>query len=119
MIHTALTKPDGSPIARPAGFSLLELTAVSVILGLVSVLILPRLTNNNDAAKTAACHVFKGDIEIQAELWIHNTGSWPAANLSDIGADLNYFPEGIPICPVDGSAYTINASTGLVVGHTH
>ena len=73
----------------------------------------------NDAAKVAACHVYKGDIEIQVELWNHNTGSWPAANLASIGADINYFPEGLPTCPVDGTTYTIDTSTGLVIGHNH
>lgn len=118
MIHVHQAKTCRQTV-RSTGFSLLELIAVVALLGVVATLILPRLANNSDAAKTAACHVFKGDIEIQAELWIHNTGSWPAVNLSSIGANPSYFPEGIPVCPVDGSVYTLNSSTGLVVGHTH
>ena len=104
---------------RKLGFSLVELIAVIAILGVVAVLILPRASSGNDAAKVAACHVYKGDIEIQVELWNHNTGSWPAANLASIGADINYFPEGLPTCPVDGTTYTIDTSTGLVIGHSH
>jgi prepilin-type N-terminal cleavage/methylation domain-containing protein len=100
-------------------FSLLEMIAVIAILGIVAAVIVPRITGGNETADIAACHVYKGDIEIQAELWIHNTGSWPAANLAAIGADIGYFPEGLPVCPVDGTAYTIDAATGLVVGHTH
>ena len=53
------------------------------------------------------------------KLWKRNNGSYPAANLSDIGADTTYFPSGLPVCPVDGTAYTINTTTGLVIGHTH
>ncbi len=100
-------------------FSLLELIAVIAILGIVAAVIVSRVAGNTDAADIAACHVYKGDIEIQAELWHHNTGSWPAANLASIGADIDYFPEGLPTCPVDGTAYTIDAATGLVVGHSH
>lgn len=100
-------------------FSLMELMAVVAVLGLVAGLILPRLAGGDEAADIAACHVYKGDVEIQAELWHHNTGSWPAANLATIGADTNYFPEGLPTCPVDGTAYTIDSATGLVVGHAH
>jgi hypothetical protein len=51
-------------------------------------------------------------------LWRHNTGAWPAANLSDIGANVTYFPNSVPACPFDGTAYTIDA-TGRVVGHSH
>ncbi len=103
---------------RPA-FSFVEMIAVIAILGLVAAVIVPRVAGRNETADIAACHVFKGDIEIQAELWNHNTGSWPAANLAAIGADIAYFPEGLPTCPVDGTVYTIDATTGRVVGHSH
>ena len=91
------------------------------VLGIVAAVIVPRITGGSETADIAACHVFKGDIEIQAEIWRHNsiTDSWPAANLAAIGADIVYFPEGLPTCPVDGSVYTIDAATGLVVGHSH
>jgi hypothetical protein len=51
-------------------------------------------------------------------LWRRANGTWPAADLSAIGADANYFPEGLPTCPVDGAVYTIDTN-GAVVGHTH
>lgn len=106
-------------VANREGFSLLEQIAVIAIVGLLAAIILPRLMGHNDSAQIATCHTYKGDIEIQVELWHHNEGSWPASNLATIGADLNYFPEGLPQCPVDGSSYTINTSTGLVIGHSH
>ena len=99
-------------------FSLAELMAALVVLGVLILVIVPRVTGESDAAKEASCHSYRGDIEIQAELWMHNNGSWPATNLSDIGANISYFPEGVPVCPVDGSAYTID-STGRVMGHDH
>lgn len=102
-----------------AGFSLVELMAVIAIVGTIAALLIARVAGKQDAADIAACHVYKGDIEVQAELWITNTGSFPAANLANIGADTRYFPEGLPVCPVDGTAYTIDTSTGLVLGHTH
>ena len=106
-------------LPRRRAFSLLELMAVLAIVALVAAVIVPRVTGEGDAAKVASCHAYKGDIEIQAELWMHNSGGWPAANLSDIGGDLNYFPEGLPTCPVDGTSYTIDTATGLVIGHNH
>lgn len=102
-----------------SGFSLVELMAVIAILGTIAVLIVVRIGDKQANADAAACHVYKGDIEVQAQLWITNTGSWPAASLADIGADTDYFPEGLPVCPVDGSTYTIDTSTGLVIGHSH
>jgi prepilin-type N-terminal cleavage/methylation domain-containing protein len=99
-------------------FTLPELLAVVAVIAVVAAVIVVRATTGTASSKTAACYAIKGNIEIQAELWRHNTGSWPATNLSDIGADLNYFPSAIPSCPVTGGVYTIDAS-GRVVGHNH
>lgn len=101
------------------GFSLVELMAVLAIVGIIATVIVPRVFLSNDESKIAACAACKGNIELQAELWMHNTGSWPMANLSNIGGDVEYFPAGLPVCPVDGSSYTINTQTGRAVGHNH
>jgi general secretion pathway protein G len=104
--------------SRPA-FTLTELMAVVVILGVLAALIVPRLINHSDTTKRASCHTNQGEIELQVKLWRRNQGSYPAADLSNIGSNSAYFPSGLPVCPVDGTAYTINTTSGLVTGHTH
>ena len=99
-------------------FTLTELMATLAILAVIATIVLVRATTGVGTSKSAACQASKGDVEVQCELWRHNTGSWPATNLSNIGDDVNYFPAGVPACPVDGSAYTIDSS-GRVVGHNH
>ena len=105
-------------VSRLAGFTLTELMAVIAILAIVATVIVTRATLGGSTSKTAACTAIKGDIEVQCEIWRHNTGSWPATNLSAIGANAAYFPTGVPTCPVSGAAYTIDSS-GRVVGHNH
>jgi prepilin-type N-terminal cleavage/methylation domain-containing protein len=100
-------------------FSLMELMAVLAVLAFLAAVIVPRAVAPNDTAKKNACYTYKRDIELQAKLWRRNNGAYPASNLSTIGADTNYFPSGLPACPVDGSAYTIDTTSGLVTGHTH
>jgi len=102
-----------------AAFSLMEIMAAIVILGILAAVMVPRLTGHQDKAKKSACYANKGDIELQAKLWRRNNGTYPLANLSDIGASTTYFPGSLPVCPVDGTAYTIDTTTGKVVGHTH
>jgi prepilin-type N-terminal cleavage/methylation domain-containing protein len=100
-------------------FSLTELMAVVAVLGVLAALIVPRVMRHHDEAKGAACLANQAEIELQTKLWLRNSGSYPAADLSNISADPTYFPEGVPICPVDGSAYTIDTTSGLVIGHAH
>jgi prepilin-type N-terminal cleavage/methylation domain-containing protein len=100
-------------------FSLMELMTVIVIVSVLAALIVPRLVGHNDSAKKSACNTNQRDIELQVRLWKRNAGTYPLANLSNIGGDANYFPSGLPVCPVDGSAYSIDTTTGLVIGHTH
>ena len=99
--------------------SLIEMLAVIAVLGVVAVIVIPRFATQSDQAKGKACEVQKGNIEIQAQLWFRNKGAWPAADLSDIGADVSYFPEGLPTCPTDGSSYGFDATTQRVPGHDH
>src|SRR5262245_14728947 len=89
---------------RLRGFSLTELIAVIAILGVLAVLVVPRLSDHQVTSKKSACYANQGDIELQVKLWKRANGTYPAANLSDIGASTTYFPSGVPVCPVDGMA---------------
>ena len=46
----------------------------------------------------------KATINAAVERWYVEKGTWPANNLSDIGADTNYFPDGLPTNPVERHA---------------
>lgn len=94
-----------------AGFSLMELLAVVTILGIIAAIIVPRVTTSSDTAKTKVMAHHKGTINAAVERWYIEKGSWPANDLSDIGADATYFPDGIPTKPTDGTVYSLNATT--------
>jgi len=96
------------------GFSLLELLAVVTILGIIAAIIVPRVTTSTDVAKQNVEKHHKATINASVERWYVDKNSWPALDLSDIGADINYFPDGIPSDPVTGGAYTLNATTHRV-----
>src|SRR6476620_11449546 len=93
------------------GFSLLELLAVVTILGIIAVVVIPRISVSSSTAKTNSHNQNKAEINAAVERWYFSNGTWPAADLSDIGADTTYFPNGVPTNPVDGSAYTLSATT--------
>jgi len=96
------------------GFSLMELLAVVTILGIIAAIIVPRVTVSNDVAKQKVNSHNKATINAAVERYYIDKGRWPVSNLSDIGVDTNYFPDGIPKNPVDNSAYQLNAGTHRV-----
>lgn len=96
------------------GFSLLELLAVVTILGIIAAIIVPRVTVSSSTAKTKVRDHHKSTINAAVERFYVDSNSWPANDLSDIGANANYFPDGVPTNPVDGTAYSLNATTHRV-----
>jgi len=100
------------------GFSLMELLAVVTILGIIAALVLPRAVSNSDVAKQKSCAHNRAELNIAVERWYIHNGVWPANNLSDIAADGNYFPDGLPVCPVSGNAYQLDGAIHRVQGHS-
>src|SRR5215204_4988117 len=99
---------------KRSAFSLMELLAVVTILGIIAAIIVPRVTVSSDTAKAKVNAHNKATINSTVERWYVEKGTWPAVNLSDIGADVNYFPDGVPTNPVNNAAYTLNATTHRV-----
>jgi len=96
------------------GFSLLELLAVVTILGVIAAVVVPRISSSKRGAQEEVNKQNISEINGAVERWYFQTGSWPKDDLSDIAADVNYFPEGIPKNPVDDSAYTLDSTTHRV-----
>jgi prepilin-type N-terminal cleavage/methylation domain-containing protein len=99
---------------KRAAFSLMELLAVVTILGIIAAIIVPRVTVSSDTAKQKVNAHNKATINAAVERWYIEKGSWPANDLTDIGADANYFPDGIPTNPISGASYSLNATTHRV-----
>lgn len=73
-----------------------------------------------DFTKKTACQHNQQVINTMVELWyIQHDGQWPRDDLSDIGKDKDYFPKGIPRCPITGAPYHLDPVTHRVMGHDH
>lgn len=109
------------PNLRRRAFSLMELLAVVTILGVIAALIVPRVATSSQAAKEKTCIYDCGHIHAAVERYRAVTGSWPSVDLNELDGNNDYFPEGIPTCPVSGAAYTLEIAGDLyrVKGHTN
>jgi prepilin-type N-terminal cleavage/methylation domain-containing protein len=100
---------------RRAGLSLLELLAVVVILGILALIVIPRISVSGSTAKEMACFQNKAEINGAVERYYVEHGTLPAS-IDDL--DTSYFPDGVPNCPVTAAAYTLQAGNKRVSGHT-
>ena len=100
--------------SKRRGFSLMELLAVVTILGIIAAMVVPRVTTSSATAKAKVHAHNKASINATVERYYVTEGSWPANDLSDIAADIDYFPDGLPANPTGGAAYTLDATTHRV-----
>ena len=96
-------------------FTLVEMLIVVLILGAISVIAIPRITNASKAAKDRACKTNVDIINRQIELFHLNTGSWPQ-QLADVTENTDYFPDGPPECPF-GWEYEMSQDNHRVIKH--
>ncbi|MBX7168046.1 MAG: type II secretion system GspH family protein [Pirellulales bacterium] len=98
---------------KRSGFSLLELLAVVVILGIIAAVVVPRVTVSSSTAKSKVNVHTAATLNSAIERYYIDNGSWPA-NLAALVP--TYLPGGVPTNPVDGSAYGIDATSHRVTG---
>ena len=112
---------------RSLGFSLLELLAVVTILGIIAVVVIPRIAVSSNTAKANAQAQSVAEINSALERYYFDYGSYPASlavlwtqSTPTVGgvAGQRYFPDGAPTNPMTGTAgdfgYTVG--TGRAAG---
>ncbi len=80
------------------------------------IILVPRASAARDKANQKACEHNRALINSAAERFAVTIGAAPAS-LNDLNTP-DYFPDGIPVCPVSGNAYTLDAGTQRVTGHS-
>ena len=89
-----------------SGLSLLELMAVVIIIGFIAAIVVPRISTSRSEASEKACYHNRLLINSAIERYALDTGGYPSG-LGDLTVP-DYFPDGIPVCPVSGQPYAIN-----------
>ena len=103
---------------RTTGLSLLEMLAVVVIMGMVATMVVPMLASGVEQAKEKICFHHRAQINAASERYYIVNDVYPSDDLSELENDEEYFPSGIPTCPISGAEYMLNSSTKRVLGHT-
>ncbi|MCH2115741.1 MAG: prepilin-type N-terminal cleavage/methylation domain-containing protein [Pirellulales bacterium] len=96
---------------KKQGFSLLEFLAVVAILGIIASLIVPRLTNSEDTAKTKVQEHQIETINSAIDRYYIDNNAFPQT-LAALVPD--YVPDGIPSSPLGGTYGIDSGNTGRV-----
>ena len=97
------------------GVTLVELLIVVMILGALAAIALPRVSQSAGNARLRACETNVSMINSAIEMYFVDEGSYPAA-LSDVTGSTEYFPDGVPECPLEGT-YTMNPNNRVTCNH--
>jgi prepilin-type N-terminal cleavage/methylation domain-containing protein len=95
---------------RESGFTLLEVMLVVILISILAAIVIPRFMVGTKRAKVQSCEMNRSIINTQIEVYYFSEGTWPLDSLSDIKTNFQYFPDGIPTCPVDETSYVLRPS---------
>jgi len=100
------------------GFTLIEILLVVILISILGAIVIPRYAISTRKAKVQACEMTRSIINKQVESFFFVEATWPLDSLSDIRTNVNYFPDGVPTCPVDLTSYSLAPSPlKRVTGH--
>lgn len=90
------------------GFTLIEIMIVVLIIGILLAIAIPNFVTARQTSQKKSCLSNLKQIDAAKEQWAMDghTGTPTAADLAGATA---YIKGAMPVCPTDGTAYTINA----------
>ena len=103
---------------KQKGFTVIETLLIVVLISILAAIIIPRFTTGSRQAKIQSCEMNRSIINTMVETYFFMEGTWPLDSLSDIKTNVNYFPDGIPTCPVDQTSYKLAPTPNhRITGH--
>ena len=114
-----MKRNNTAKLFNQSGIMLGEILLVVILISILAIIIVPRYMAISQDAKYEACSTNVANIDALVQLYYLREATWPQGDLSDIGTNINYFPEGtLPECPVTTtSSYILISPTHRVHGH--
>jgi len=92
---------------KTKGFTVLEVMLTVILISILAGIVIPRFAVSTKRAKVQACEMNRAIINKQVESYYFVEATWPIDSMIDIKTNVNYFPDGIPTCPIDQTSYEL------------
>ncbi|MEW5946307.1 MAG: type II secretion system protein [bacterium] len=107
---------------KTRGFTIVEVVLIVILISILAAIVIPRFNVGSRRAKVQSCEMNRANINTMVEVFYVSEGTWPALGVditaTTIATNVNYFPDGIPTCPVDMTNYRLrNTPNYRVSGH--
>ena len=97
------------------GFSLIEIIVALAIAVVLTTATIAYVQQPRARISDQACQLSKSQLQLRVDEYLRINGRWPSANLRELITGASP----LPVCPVDGQAYQLDRTTGLVRVHSH
>ena len=97
------------------GFSLIEIVLALAILVVVTTATIAYVSQPRARISDQACQLGQSGLQLRVDEYLRINGRLPSTNLRELVTGTSP----LPVCPVDGQAYQLDRSTGLVRVHSH
>ena len=105
------------------GFTLIELMMVVVVLGIITAIIIPRVSSTKSNAETKACKSNQANLNAGLERYKAEKGSYPDKDdYAALKADTTFkgiYVNDVPDCPSGGTTMSYAKATGTVSCSAH
>ena len=92
------------------GFSLIEFFAVSTLVGILAAIVVPRVVVDETLGKEKIRDHYTAAINIAVDRYHAEHQAWPTS-IGQLADDPEFFTDGVPLNPVTGRAFALNAET--------
>jgi type II secretory pathway pseudopilin PulG len=83
---------------------------VVILISILAAIVIPRFVVSTKRAKVQSCEMNRSIINKQVEAYYFVEATWPEDSMADVKTNFNYFPDGIPTCPIDLTSYVLRPS---------
>jgi competence protein ComGC len=106
------------PKMKCTAMTLVEVVLVSVLLTVLAMAAVAYVRQPGERVKNNACSLQAARLQALVDQYRLDLNRLPSGDMQELRAP-RYIGGPLPVCPLDGRSYSLDARTGQVISHSH